>query len=127
MRKRSSTRVLRHAPWQRDLLVKIAKAIEHLVTVQCFVLMIIPPLGAASAKDSLVGSPHMMATPMAAVVLVAEALAEAVANQATVLAEDEVLAGRTIPLPTRAMDIRISATMPLRKLFARWMLLTFGK
>ena len=123
MKKKSFTKVHRHAPWQRDLLVKIAKVIEHSATVQCSVLMIIQPLGATSVKDSLVGNPHMMATPMAAAALVAEA----VANQATVLAEDEVLAGRTIPLLTRAMGIRISATMQLRTLFARWMQLTFEK
>ena len=120
--------MLQHAPWQRDLLARIAKAKEHLITVQCFVLMIIQPPGAASAKDSLVGSPHMMVTPMAAAVLVAEALGEAMANlEATVLAEGEVLAGRTILPLTRATGTPISTTIALRTSCDRWMQLTFEK
>ena len=109
--------MLQHAPWQRDSLARIAKARDHLITVQCSVLIPILPPEAALAEDSSVGSPHRMVINLVAVVLVAVALGEVVANlEAMVPAEGEVLASRIILPLTRVMDTPISATTASRTL-----------
>ena len=104
--------MLQHAPWQRDLLARIAKARNHLITVQCSVLISILPPEAALAEDNSVGSPHRMV-----INLVVVALGEVVANlEAMVPAEGEVLASRIILPLTRVMDTPISATTASRTL-----------
>jgi hypothetical protein len=109
--------VLQHAPWQRDSLARIAKEKNHSITVQCFVGIRIKPPKAASVEDSLVGSLHRMVINLVAVVLVAEAPGEVVANlEAMVLAEGEVLGDRIILPLTKVTGIPTSATTALRTL-----------
>ena len=120
--------MLQYALWQRGLLARIARVRNHLLTVQCSVLIPILLPEAALAEDSSVGSPHRMVINLVAVILVAEALGEVVANlQEMVPAGEEVLASRTTLPPTRVMDTPTSAIIVSRILFGGWMQLTSEK